>query len=441
MEAKPDSAIAGPLTERGVIKSDQDKLLIRLGNMYAPDVGLPKIADVTEFNYCSSCGTCEAICPVNAPVVRKEPVDISKEKNNYNKMELKTEVLFKDVDPLKSEVNPCVNCYACERVCPILDGFPVDEFNNIRVMKAGRSKTLHGQDGAVVSQILKSLFEQGEIDCAIGVVRNENWETKIVMFTSADDVTKASGTKYTYQPVVSSMRDIHRAFVDTYVQGLKKYKKVALVGVPCQVHGAKLFRENFNKIELIIGLICMESFSEQIMLNEMVPKIMGVDIRDVKKMNFNKGKFIVETNKEVKEVPIKDVAPLARKGCHHCQDYTSYFADITVGSVGSDEGWSTVFVRTETGDKYLSKVNDIEWSEKPINLDIVKKLTDMKHKHNSWDWRAFMKEIWNRDTPVRPWGVERLANIPPPPPPPPSAEKPPGATKPPAAKPPAAKPT
>ncbi|KAB2945347.1 MAG: F420H2 dehydrogenase-like protein [Candidatus Methanoperedens nitroreducens] len=463
MEAKPDSAVAGPLTERGVIKSDQDKVLIRLGNMYAPDVGLPKIADVTEFNYCSSCGTCEAICPVNAPVVRRGPVDISKEKNNYNKMELKTEVLFKDVDPTKQEINPCVNCYACERVCPILDGFPVDEFNNIRVMKAGKSKTLHGQDGAIVSQILKSLLEQGEIDCAVGVVRNEKWETKIVVFTKPEDVTAASGTKYTYQPAVSTMRDIHRAYVDsaespliapdgtmqekprTYVEIkkiLEKHKKVAFVGVPCQIHGAKLFRENYDRINLIIGLICMESFSEEIMLEEMVPKIMGVDIRDVRKMNFHKGNFIVETNKEVKEVPIKVVAPLARKGCHFCQDYTSYYADISVGSVGSDEGWSTVFVRTEIGEKYLDKVNDIEWTDKPINKEMVKKLADMKHKHNSWDWRTFMKEIWNRDTPVRPWGTERLANIPPPPPPPPpSAEKPPGAAKPPATKPPAAQPT
>ena len=58
-------------------------------------------------------------------------------------------------------------------------------------------------------------------------------------------------------------------------RALKKYKKVALVGVPCQVHGAKLFRENFDRIELIIGLICMESFSEQIMLTEMIPKDHG----------------------------------------------------------------------------------------------------------------------------------------------------------------------
>ncbi len=431
------SDVPHPPVARGILKSDQTQVLIKLGNMSAPNAGLPKIADVGEYNYCSSCGTCEAICPVNAPVVRREPVDISGEKNIYRKMELKTEVLFQGTNPFKADVSPCVQCYACERVCPILDGFPVDEFSNVRYMKAGKSRTLHGQDGAVVSQVLKSLLERGEIDCAIGVVRNDKWSTKVVTFTSPEDVVKASGTKYTYQPVVATMRDIHRAYVESaeapiilpdgsvradparpYVDPinniLKKYKKVALVGVPCQVHGAHLFRENFNRIELIIGLICMESFSEEIMFAEVIPKVMGVDIRDVVKMNFHKGKFIVETTKETKEVPIKDVAPMARKGCHFCCDYTSYYADISVGSVGSDDGWSTIFVRTEKGEQYLNKVNDIEYTDKPINMDMVRKLADMKHKHNKWDWRGFMKEIWSRDNPPRPWGRERLLKIPPP---------------------------
>jgi hypothetical protein len=34
-----------------------------------------------------------------------------------------------------------------------------------------------------------------------------------------------------------------------------------------------------------------------------------------------------------------------------------------------------------------------------------------------------MKEIWSRDSPVRPWGAEKIANIPPPSAKPPS-EKP-----------------
>lgn len=426
-----------PAISKGIPKSDQPNVLTRLGSMNAPNVGLPKVADVVEYNYCCSCGTCEAICPMNAPVVQRDIIDVSVDKGNYRKMELRTESAYQGINPLKADTSPCVNCYACERVCPILDGFPTtDEFNNIRSMKAGKSRTLKGQDGAAVSQILKSLLEQGEIDCAIGVVKNERWSTKIAVFTSPEDVVKAAGTKYTYQPVVATMRDIHRAYIDSaetslisndgymrdeersYIEPiknvLKKYKKVALVGVPCQVHAAHLFRENFDKIELIIGLICMESFSEEIMFSEVIPKVMGVDIRDAVKMNFHKGKFIVNTTKETKEVPIKDVAHMARKGCHHCQDYTSYYADISVGSVGSDDGWSTIFVRTETGERYLNKVKDLDYSDKPINMEMIKKLTGMKHKNNKWDWRGFLKEIWSRDSPVRPWGRERIEKIPPP---------------------------
>ncbi len=426
-----------PTISKGILKSDQTNVLTRLGSMNAPNVGLPKVADVVEYNYCCSCGTCEAVCPMNAPIVRRDPVDVTNQKDNYRKMELRTESAYQGINPLKADTNPCVNCYACERVCPILDGFPTtDEFNNIRSLKAGKSRTLKGQDGAAVSQILKSLLEQGEIDCAIGVVKNDRWSTKIAVFTSPEDVVKAAGTKYTYQPVVATMRDIHRAYIDSaetplishdgymrdeergYIDPiknvLKKYKKVALVGVPCQVHAAHLFRENFDRIELIIGLICMESFSDEIMFSEVIPKVMGVDIRDAVKMNFHKGKFIVTTTKETKEVPIKDVASMARKGCHYCQDYTSYFADISVGSVGSDDGWSTIFVRTERGEKYLNKVTDMDYSDKPINMELIKKLTDMKHKHNKWDWRGFLREIWSRDTPIRPWGRERLEKIPPP---------------------------
>lgn len=36
-----------------------------------------------------------------------------------------------------------------------------------------------------------------------------------------------------------------------------------------------------------------------------------------------------------------------------CMDYTAELADISVGSVGSEEGWSTVFVRTEKGEEVV----------------------------------------------------------------------------------------
>lgn len=382
-----------------VITLPGSRVPISLGAMKAPTVGLPKIADVSEHNYCTSCGTCEQICPVYAPVVRRTPVDVSKDKRTYRKVEIKTEVLFQGINPYQQEINPCVNCYACERVCPVLDGFEEDELKGIRAMRAARSTELKGQDGAAVSQIIKSLLEQGEIDVALGVERDEQWDTKTAIMTKPEDVPKTAGTKYTYEPVVAYLRQIIRS---------PDYQRIAVVGVPCQVHGLRLLQENLtDKIKLIIGLICMESFSYEIMSKEMVPGL-GLNIRDATKMNFHKGKFSIETPKEKKEVPIKDVAPLARTACHHCIDYTSCYSDITVGSVGSEDGWSTIFVRTEAGEKYLNKVKGLEFSDKPVEMKIIKKLTAQKHENNAWDWKAFMKDVWTRDSPPREWGLERL---------------------------------
>lgn len=64
MLTESDSNVPNPPVSRGIPKTNQSNVLTRLGDMHAPNVGLPKIADVAEYNYCSSCGTCEAICPV-----------------------------------------------------------------------------------------------------------------------------------------------------------------------------------------------------------------------------------------------------------------------------------------------------------------------------------------------------------------------------------------
>jgi coenzyme F420 hydrogenase subunit beta len=39
----------------------------------------------------------------------------------------------------------------------------------------------------------------------------------------------------------------------------------------------------------------------------------------------------------------------ALKGCNECADFTGYCADLTVGSVGSSDEFSSVIVRTEQG--------------------------------------------------------------------------------------------
>ncbi len=232
------------------------------------------------------------------------------------------------------------------------------------------------QDGGVTTGILKSLLKQGKIDCAIGVTMNEKWESEVVLLTNAEDVDKVKGTKYTSDPIIAALRE-----------AFEKYDKIAVVGVPCQAHASRLIRENVNeKIVLIIGLLCMESFHHDVMLDKIIPEILKVKIEDVKKMEFTKGKFwVYTTDGEVHSVPIKDVAKYARNPCHNCCDYTSVFADISVGSVGAPDGWNSVFIRTETGEKYFDMVREeMEIMEDPKpGLELVGKLIDMKRKNNA----------------------------------------------------------
>lgn len=343
---------------------------------------MPKIDYVVSEKVCTACGGCEAICPVGAPAVNQLRSEVTHEEDCED-------VLFKEGCAF------CVECYACERVCPILDGFPGDdEFDNLRFVKAGRSQ-MPGQDGGVASKILKSLFEQGEIDCALGMTRDEKWHAQVVMITRAEDVSKTSGTKYAYQPVLASMRDIIR-------DAAQRYERIAIVGCPCQSHAARLMKENLtDKIVLILGLVCMESFSYENLCEHIIPEKIGFDVEDVVKMDFAKGKFVVTNRKgEVKKVPIKEVAPLARDGCHHCVDYTSYYADISLGSVGTPDGWNCILVRTEAGERYFNMVEGLELADE-VNMELLGKLADTKHKNNAWNYAEFMERVWKIGYPNR----------------------------------------
>lgn len=331
----------------------------------------PKILEVIEHDVCTACGACVSTCPAGAITMGKH-----------------AEV--RDPDNLEQYVkgaapNVCEGCFTCGRLCPVIDGYVDDEFSSVKEFFAAKS-TIKGQDGGVTSLLAKALLESGEADCIVGIARDDKWDTELILMTKPEDVDRTTGTKYTYDSVLSALKD-----------PFENYEKIAVIGVPCQAHGARLISENVNdKIVLIMGLLCMESFHHDVMTEKVIPEIMGLKAEDVVKMDFGKGQFWNYTKDgEEHSVKIPQVAPHARNPCHNCCDYTSVSADISFGSVGSPDGWNSILIRTEAGKKFFEMIkNKVEIMEDPKpGMFLIKKLAGMKHGNNEGHYREVCEKF------------------------------------------------
>ncbi len=235
------------------------------------------------------------------------------------------------------------------------------------------------QDGGISSTCIHFLLEKKKIDLAIGAkMSNTLWRPEPFLIKTKEDILSSAGTKYVNNPNLQLLNE-------SELNG----KKIAIVGVPCQMQAllkSEIYNIGFpsiNNVEYRIGIFCMESFSYESLLN--ICKKLDVDINDAKKMDINKGKFFVYTNKgDELNVPIKEISHLAREDCEICYDLTSESADISIGSIGSPSGWNTVLIRTEKGNElYNELVNNKLIESKPIadvkpGLPLLEKIANSK---------------------------------------------------------------
>src|SRR5580698_3448408 len=106
-----------------------------------------------------------------------------------------------------------------------------------------------------------------------------------------------------------------------------------------------------------------------------------IDLDRVSKVDVIHGRMIVEyrDGELAVDEPIKDFHGAALKGCDECADFLGRSADISVGSVGSMAGWSSVLVRTEVGRLALDRararldLRDLDNPEALLKLDALDK--------------------------------------------------------------------
>ena len=243
------------------------------------------------------------------------------------------------------------------------------------------------QDGGISTTLMVYALEQGIIDGTIVAGMSDRpWQPRPFVAMSREDILKARGTKYNISPQISWLKEATRSF------GLDK---VGVTGVCCQIQAvrkAQLYPINMrdvpDKIALTVGLFCMENFSYKSM-QTIVEDHAGQSLSSVKKMEIGKGKYWIYTERgNVVTLPLKVTHKYEQPGCHVCLDYVSNLGDISTGSVGSPDGWSTVFIRTKVGNDVWSKaVAEGIFETKPIEevkpgLELVTKLAKEKIDKN-----------------------------------------------------------
>ena len=315
---------------------------------------------IIDKGYCTRCGACASFC---YHVVMKDMPEL-------------------DTDcSLGGDVIKCSENGTCYDVCPMtktdikaleekfLEGALEENVGLVKESYAIKTG-VKGQDGGVVTSLLSMGIKDGVFDSAIVAVKKDDFQATPIIAETVDDINRAKGTKYVATPMVEKIGDAIR----------EGKRKIALVGTPCQIRAARKLQDvmlkNVPQVDLtLIGLFCMESFDYG-KLKDKVKELMDVNIDDADKLDITKGKFIVSVGEKEASCKVGELDDAVRTNCEFCGDFASELADISVGSVGSPAGFSTVIVRSNKGKELIELLKD--QTDGSVNKEVLSKVASIK---------------------------------------------------------------
>lgn len=347
---------------------------------------------------CIQCGTCVAVCPSNSigvnadtslPELVKMCTGCSLCWDFCPRGGLRYEALWPPSSPPEDAgESPIVTkSDSADTYWKLTGGPPGDGLGSVVGQYAVRAGSQRDefQDGGFVTALLLALLAGGDIDGAL-VSRpspdpDEPWKGIATVATTPQQIIDAAGSFYNQTMALAEL-DLSR-------YDLPAKPRLAVVGTPCEIQGIRAMQarrwptgaHRIDAIVLTIALLCTKSFDyEALMLRELRDK-RGLDLDRVSKVDVIHGRMIVEyaDGRVAVDEPIRDFHGAALKGCDECADFLGRGADISVGSVGSLAGWSSVLVRTEAGRLAFDRargrldVRDLDDPEALMKLDRLDK--------------------------------------------------------------------
>ncbi|MHA2180120.1 MAG: dihydroorotate dehydrogenase electron transfer subunit [Promethearchaeota archaeon] len=234
-----------------------------------------------------------------------------------------------------------------------------------------------------ITTLLSTAMEAGLIDCSIITDKDENFTPFPIIAENQKQIFKGVGYKPSQSPTISLLGDAIN----------KEHNDIAVVGTPCQIQSLRKIQnhpifdyEAYDLITLAIGTFCFGTYYNQLIAQCFTEY--GINTEDIIKVDADKNEFKMKVYSKsgLKEIPLNYIYEKSiRNACFSCSDYTASFADISVGNIGSEEGWKTLIIRTERGkmiydlaiEKGFLKAKTLPKENEDIILDITRCKTDI----------------------------------------------------------------
>ena len=227
----------------------------------------------------------------------------------------------------------------------------------IKMLRAGLNNPSTGaQWTGITTRIGERLLETGAVDAILTMTEDptDRWKPLPIIIDKASDMAKCRGMRMGYAPLLSLLEPAIA----------KGYKKMAVIGIPCQVYALRALEKELGLEKLyVIGTPCSDNTTTENFHHFL--SLVSSEPDEIIYLEF-RADYHVEVrfkNGKKKEIPFlqlplstlpNDFFPLT---CRTCVDYTNVLSDITVGYMGG-QGEQWLIVRNERGEELLNLLGD-----------------------------------------------------------------------------------